>query len=132
MIKRLSSTQVANELVNELLEIHGSLVFHQYGGCSDGSVPMCFPRNKFKVGSRDIYLGSIESQPFFIDEDQFSYWEHKNLIIGFVPGSGGLFSLEGRTGKRFLTRSRVFTDQEYNKLKNYPAKNEKKLRSMKG
>ena len=132
MIERLSSTQSTNELVNELLEIHGHLVFHQSGGCCDGSAPMCFPRDEFRVGSRDIYLGSIQSQPFFIAEDQFSYWEHTHLIIDVVPGRGGMFSLEGPTGKRFLTRSRVFTDQEYNELKNYPAKHAKEITAYEG
>ena len=93
---------------------------------------MCFPRDEFRVGSRDIYLGSIQSQPFFIAEDQFSYWEHTHLIIDVVPGRGGMFSLEGPTGKRFLTRSRVFTDKEYNELKNYPAKHAKEITEYEG
>ena len=117
MIDRLSSTDQTNKLVEELVEIHGPLVFHQSGGCCDGSAPMCFPRNEFRVGSRDIFLGSINSQPFFIAEDQYSYWEHTHLIIDVVPGRGGMFRLEGPTGKRFLTRSRVFTDEEYSELK---------------
>ena len=74
MIDRLSSTDQTNKLVEELVKIHGPLVFHQSGGCCDGSAPMCFPRNEFRVGSRDIFLGSINSQPFFIAEDQYSYW----------------------------------------------------------
>ena len=127
MIERLSSTQITNELVNELIEIHGNLVFHQSGGCCDGSAPMCFPRNEFKVGSRDIYLGSIVSQPFFIAEDQYAYWEHTHLIIDVVPGRGGMFSLEGPTGKRFLTRSRVFTDKEFKELQSNPVRNAKNV-----
>ena len=114
------------------MKIHGPLVFHQSGGCCDGSAPMCFPRNEFRVGSRDIFLGSINSQPFFIAEDQYSYWEHTHLIIDVVPGRGGMFSLEGPTGKRFLTRSRVFTDEEYSELKNYPAQHAKDITNYEG
>ena len=112
MIKRVLSTELANELIKELSDIHGLLVFHQSGGCCDGSSPMCFPRSEFKVGSRDIYLGSIYNQPFFISQDQFEYWKHTQLIIDVVDGRGGMFSLEGPTGKRFLTRSRVYEDKE--------------------
>ena len=130
---KVSATNSALSLLSELKEKYGEkLMFHQSGGCCDGSAPMCFPRDEFRVGSRDIYLGSIQSQPFFIAEDQFSYWEHTHLIIDVVPGSGGMFSLEGPTGKRFLTRSRVFTDQEYNELKNCPAKHAKELTEYEG
>ena len=128
MVERLSSTIETEELV----EIHGPLVFHQSGGCCDGSAPMCFPRNEFRVGSRDIYLGSIKAQPFFIAEDQYSYWAHTHLIIDVVPGRGGMFSLEGPTGKRFLTRSRVFTDQEYKELKSNLPKNAKDINDYEG
>ena len=132
MIDRLSSTDQTNKLVEELVEIHGPLVFHQSGGCCDGSAPMCFPRNEFRVGSRDIFLGSINSQPFFIAEDQYSYWEHTHLIIDVVPGRGGMFSLEGPTGKRFLTRSRVFTDEDYSELIYYPAQHAKDITNYEG
>ena len=116
MIERVLSTEKANKLITELLNIHGLLVFHQSGGCCDGSSPMCFPRSEFKVGSRDIYLGSIHNQPFFISQDQFEYWKHTQLIIDVVDGRGGMFSLEGPTGKRFLTRSRVYEDKEVEEL----------------
>ena len=112
MVELLTFTEATEELVNELVDIHGDLVFHQSGGCCDGSAPMCFPRDEFKVGSRDIYLGKINGQPFFIAHDQYAYWEHTQLIIDVVPGRGGMFSLEGPTGFRFLTRSRIFTDEE--------------------
>ncbi len=117
MSKRLSFTEKTKQLVDELAEINGKLVFHQSGGCCDGSAPMCFPRNEFRVGSRDKYLGMIETHPFFIAEDQYAYWEHTHLIIDVVPGRGGMFSLEGPSGKRFLTRSRVFSDAEFSELK---------------
>ena len=122
MIERLIFTDATNDLVTEIEKVHGDLVFHQSGGCCDGSAPMCFPRNEFKVGARDIYLGMIKRHPFFIDQDQYAYWEHTQLIIDVVAGRGGMFSLEGPTGKRFLTRSKVFTDQEMQKLKNVPAR----------
>ena len=112
MIKRVSATESTSDLIKELLAVHGPLLFHQSGGCCDGSAPMCFSRDEFRVGSRDVFLGEIADQPFFIAEDQFEYWEHTQLIIDVFPGRGGMFSVEGPTGKRFLTRSRVFTNDE--------------------
>ena len=132
MISRLSSTKETDALVNELIDIHGPVVFHQSGGCCDGSAPMCFPRGEFRVGSRDVLLGTIEGQPFFIAEDQYSYWEHTHLIIDVVPGRGGMFILEGPTGKRFLTRSRVFSDEEYEKIKATAPRNAKDVGEFDG
>lgn len=112
MLKRVFATESTSALIKELLAVHGLLLFHQSGGCCDGSAPMCFPRDEFRVGSRDVFLGEIADQPFFIAGNQFEYWEHTQLIVDVVPGRGGMFSVEGPTGKRFLTRSRVFTDEE--------------------
>ena len=120
MTLRLSATDDTETLLKELLNVHGPVVFHQSGGCCDGSAPMCFPRKEFRVGSRDIFLGTICEQPFFIAADQYSYWEHTQLIIDVVSGKGGMFSIEGPTGKRFLTRSRVFSELELIDLKNDP------------
>ena len=120
MINRILSTSASKKLIDELVSIHGPVVFHQSGGCCDGSAPMCYPRNEFKVGSRDIFLGFLEKQPFFIAEDQFVFWEHTQLIIDVVDGRGGMFSIEGSTGKRFLTRSKVFNDEELKEIKNDP------------
>ncbi|MBT6565928.1 MAG: DUF779 domain-containing protein [Candidatus Puniceispirillum sp.] len=120
MIDRVSATETTVTLIDELVGIHGPVVFHQSGGCCDGSAPMCFPRGEFRVGSRDVFLGTIHNQPFFIAEDQFTYWEHTQLIIDVVPGRGGMFSIEGPTGQRFLTRSRVFSDEESAVLQNNP------------
>ena len=131
MIQRVLSTDKTNKLINELSNIHGLLVFHQSGGCCDGSSPMCFPRSEFKVGSRDIYLGDICNQPFFMSEDQFSYWKHTQLIIDVVPGKGGMFSLEGPSGNRFLTRSRVYEEEEINLLKNNPPQCASELKDIK-
>ena len=132
MIKRVLSTELANELIKELSDIHGLLVFHQSGGCCDGSAPMCFPRSEFKVGSRDIYLGNIYNQPFFISQDQFEYWKHTQLIIDVVDGRGGMFSLEGPTGKRFLTRSRVYEDKEVEELDQNPPQFAVELENIEG
>lgn len=87
-------------------------MFHQSGGCCDGSSPMCYPAGEFKVGAQDILLGHIERCPVYIAADQFEYWSHTHLTIDAVPGRGGGFSLEAPEGMRFLTRSRVFTDEE--------------------
>ena len=132
MIERVLSTEKANKLITELFNIHGLLVFHQSGGCCDGSSPMCFPRSEFKVGSRDIYLGSIHNQPFFISQDQFEYWKHTQLIIDVVAGRGGMFSLEGPTGKRFLTRSRVYKDNEVSELNKNPPQFAVELHNIEG
>ena len=111
-VARVSCTQSTLDLIAELTPIHGDLLFHQSGGCCDGSAPMCYPRGEFKVGSRDVLLGEIGGQPFYIGETQWEYWAHTHLIIDVVAGRGGMFSVEGPTGKRFLTRSRLFTEEE--------------------
>ena len=131
-MKRVISTEKTNELISELVNDHGPLVFHQSGGCCDGSAPMCFPRGEFKVGSRDVFLGEIGEQPFFIAEDQYSYWEHTQLIIDVVKGRGGMFSVEGPTGNRFLTRSRVFTEEEYTEHKSNPPAKASDLSEIEG
>ena len=91
-------------------------MFHQSGGCCDGSSPMCYPKGDFRVGPQDVYLGDIGGSPFYIGAAQFEYWRHTQLIIDVVPGRGGGFSLEAPEGVRFLTRSRVFTDEEASEL----------------
>lgn len=110
--QRVTATQAAIELITKLKELHGPLIFHQSGGCCDGSAPMCFPDGSFKTGAQDVLLGNIEGCPFYIGRAQFEYWHHTQLIIDVVAGRGGMFSLEGPEGKRFLTRSRVFSDEE--------------------
>lgn len=111
-VTRVSITDAAAELTDRLAASHGPLLFHQSGGCCDGSAPMCYPRDEFRIGARDVYLGEIAGQPFYIGGAQFEYWEHTHLIIDVVPGRGSGFSLESPEGLRFLTRSRLFTDQE--------------------
>jgi uncharacterized protein (DUF779 family) len=111
-VKRVIATEAALELIDTLKEKYGPVMFHQSGGCCDGSSPMCYPLGEFRVGESDVLLGEIGDSPFYMSRDQFEYWKHTQLIIDVVPGRGGMFSLEGPEGKRFLTRSRVFTDEE--------------------
>ena len=91
-------------------------MFHQSGGCCDGSSPMCYPAGEFRVGPQDVLLGEIAGCKFYIGAAQFEYWEHTQLIIDVVPGRGSGFSVEAPEGVRFLTRSRVFTDDEVAEL----------------
>src|SRR3990170_6597801 len=114
--ERVSATPAALELIGRLSQAHGPLLFHQSGGCCDGSAPMCYPRGEFRVGQQDLLLGTIGGQPFYIGRAQFEYWQHTHLIIDVVPGRGSGFSLEAPEGVRFLTRSRVFSDEEMAEL----------------
>ena len=109
---RVALTPAAAELLVRLTAMHGPLMFHQSGGCCDGSAPMCYPKGEFRTGAQDIRLGDIAGCPFFIGAAQFEYWQHTQLIIDVVKGRGAGFSLEAPEGVRFLTRSRLFTDQE--------------------
>jgi len=113
---RVSATTAALELIERLRARHGPLLFHQSGGCCDGSSPMCFPRLEFAIGEVDVLLGEIGEQPFYMSDSQFAYWGHTHLIIDVVEGRGGMFSLEGPEGLRFLTRSRLYTDEEWAEL----------------
>ncbi|MBB6453687.1 hypothetical protein HNQ94_002136 [Salirhabdus euzebyi] len=106
--EKVIATEAAIELIEKLKEQHGPLMFHQSGGCCDGSSPMCYPRGEFRIGNSDVQLGFIGDTPFYMSRDQYEYWKHTQLIIDVVDGRGGMFSLEGPEGKRFLTRSRVF------------------------
>jgi hypothetical protein len=112
MVERVQVTPAAAAMIAKLAAAHGPLLFHQSGGCCDGSSPMCYPRDEFRTGAQDVFLGTIAGTPFFIGAAQFEYWRHTQLIIDVVPGRGGGFSLETPEGVRFLTRSRVFTEAE--------------------
>ena len=112
MVDRVTVTPAAEAVIAKLAAVHGPLMFHQSGGCCDGSSPMCYPLHEFRVGAQDIYLGAIAGAPFYMGAAQFSYWQHTQLIIDVVPGRGAGFSLEAPEGVRFLTRSRVFSDDE--------------------
>jgi uncharacterized protein (DUF779 family) len=119
-VERVSATPEALSLIQRLEGRHGPLMFHQSGGCCDGSAPMCYPRGDLMVGAQDILLGEIGGHPFYIGAAQFEYWQHTHLIIDVVPGRGGMFSLEGPDGVRFLTRSRLYTDEESRQLEHQP------------
>ncbi|MFO1507215.1 MAG: DUF779 domain-containing protein [Lysobacterales bacterium] len=113
---QVTATPTAVALIERLHAKHGPLLFHQSGGCCDGSAPMCYSKDEFIVGDRDVQLGEIGGAPFYISGPQFEYWKHTQLIIDVVPGRGGMFSLENGEGVRFLTRSRLFTDGEIDAL----------------
>ena len=116
MVPIVLITQGAADMVARLKAMHGPLMFHQSGGCCDGSAPMCYPAGEFKVGGQDVLMGEIAACKFYIGAAQFEYWRHTQLIIDVVPGRGAGFSLEAPEGVRFLTRSRVFTDAEVETL----------------
>jgi hypothetical protein len=120
MLERIAATPEAIHLIEELRRENGPLLFHQSGGCCDGSAPMCYPAREFRVGQRDVLLGEVAGTPVYIGAQQFELWEHTHLTLDVVPGRGGGFSLEVPKGVRFLTRSRVFTDEEYARLKQEP------------
>ncbi len=115
-VTRVEATEAAASLVRELVLEHGPLLFHQSGGCCDGSAPMCFPAGEFRVGQRDVLLGAIEGCAFYMGADQFEYWKHTHLTIDVVPGRGSGFSLEAPRGVRFLVRSRVLEGWEVEEL----------------
>ena len=119
-IERVIATPAALELLATLVAQHGPVLFHQSGGCCDGSAPMCYPAGEFKVGGQDVLMGEIAACKFYIGAAQFEYWRHTQLIIDVVPGRGAGFSLEAPEGVRFLTRSRVFTDVEVETLNAAP------------
>lgn len=103
----VSATEGALDLIAEIVADHGPVLFHQSGGCCDGSSPMCYPQNDFKIGERDVLLGEIGGAPFYISASQYETWKHTDLIIDVVPGRGGMFSLDNGREKRFLTRSEI-------------------------
>lgn len=110
------ATEAALELIERLRAKHGDLMFHQSGGCCDGSSPMCFAVGDFMVGSSDVCMGEIGGARFYMSSSQFEYWKHTQLIIDVVPGRGGMFSLDNAEGLRFLTRSRIFDDAELGRI----------------
>jgi uncharacterized protein len=116
MVERVVATPAALALMEKLERQHGPLMFHQSGGCCDGSAPMCYPAGEFRTGDSDVELGAIGGAPFYIGAAQFDYWRHTQLIVDVVPGRGSGFSLEAPEGLRFLTRSRTFTDAELREL----------------
>jgi uncharacterized protein len=124
--KRIEVAPAAEELLRKLSSVNGPLMFHQSGGCCDGSAPMCYLRGEFRVGGADVLLGELNidgiAEPIqvWISLEQFEYWKHTSITIDAVPGRGGGFSLETPEGMRFIIRSRVFTDQEAMELDGQP------------
>ena len=112
-LSRVTATDEAAAMIAELRGRHGPIMFFQSGGCCGGSAPMCYPAGEFNVSDTDVYLGDLNGAPFYMGREQFAYWEHTQLIIDVVAGNGGMFSLDNGTGRRFLTRSRLFTDEEF-------------------
>ncbi len=110
--RRVEATPAAEALIEELKAVHGPLLFHQSGGCCDGSAPMCYPVGDFKIGRYDVKLGEVAGCPVYIGGQQFERWKHTRLIIDAVPGRGAGFSLEAPTGQRFLTRSALLDGEE--------------------
>lgn len=109
---RVTATPAAVALIEELRAEHGPVMFHQSGGCCDGSSPMCYPVGDFLTGDSDVHLGQVAGADFWISRPQFQVWKHTHLILDVVPGRGGMFSLENGRDKRFLIRSRIFTEAE--------------------
>ena len=127
-VRRVDVTDEAATLLRTLRESHGQpLMFHQSGGCCDGSAPMCFTQGTFLTGPSDVHLGDLdvglpEVVPVFISREQFVYWSHTHITIDVVPGRGAGFSIEGPTGHRFIIRSRVFTEEENAQLATEPTR----------
>jgi uncharacterized protein len=125
---RVDFTEDAAVLLRTLRANHGPLMFHQSGGCCDGSSPMCYPAGEFRTGGQDVLLQSLlvagiaEPIDFWMSASQFEYWKHTHLTVDVVVGRGGGFSLESPEGKRFLIRSRLFSDGEWAILENEPVK----------
>ena len=118
LTERVTVTAKAEAVIDQLREKHGELMFHQSGGCCDGSAPMCFVVGEFMVGSRDVLLGTIHGCEFYMAADQFEFWQNTHLTIDVTEGRGASFSLEIPLGLRFMTLSRLYTDEE---LENLPA-----------
>ena len=118
VVERVALTEEAAELLRRLTPMHGPLMFHQSGGCCDGSSPMCFPDGDFKTSAADVQLGDLVVEgldkpiPFWISKNQFEYWKHTHLTVDVVEGRGSGFSVEAPEGVRFLIRSRLFTEKE--------------------
>ena len=122
-IMEVSATDAALSLINDLKQKYGNeLIFHQSGGCCDGSAPMCYTKGEFYLGNADVEIGTVRNTSFYMSAEQFAYWEHTHITLDAIKGTGGQFSLERPTGLRFLIRSRIYTDEEWDYLKDFPVK----------
>lgn len=115
-VERVKVSEKAAAVIDQLQERNGPLMFHQSGGCCDGSQPMCFEDGEFKVGDSDVLLGHVHGCPFYMARDQYEYWKHTQLTLDITPGRGSSFSLEIPLGLRFIIRSRLFTEEEMKQL----------------
>jgi len=116
-VERVSVTEKAKEVISQLKQEHGELMFHQSGGCCDGSAPMCFAKGDFMVGSRDLCLGEIEGCRFYMAADQFEFYRNSHIVVDVAPGRGSSFSLEIPLGLRFMAVSRIFSDDELSNVR---------------
>ena len=112
MVERIKITTEAVKIIEQLRNRHGELMFHQSGGCCDGSSPMCMEKGELMLNETDIWLGTVSGCEFYMSQDQFAYWKHTQLTIDVTPGRGASFSLEIPLGVRFIIKSRMFTEKE--------------------
>ena len=123
--ERVALTPAAADLLVRLTDLHGPLMFHQSGGCCDGSAPMCFPDGEFTTGDSDVHLEDLRvdglERPigFWMSASQYEYWKHTHLTVDVVRGRGSGFSVEAPEGVRFLIRSRLLTDDELRALQKH-------------
>lgn len=116
MVEKVVATEAALQFIEQLKAKHGPLMFHQSGGCCDGSAPMCFREGEFIIGGRDVLLGHIGGCPFYMHAQQYEYWRHTQVVIGVGPGPGSDFSLDGMEPMHFESQARLFTDDEVQEL----------------
>lgn len=116
MTPRVEATDAAKKIIDQLREEHGELMFHQSGGCCDGSSSMCFPKGDLMINETDVYLGTIHDCEFYMSKDQFEYWKHTQLTVDITSGRGSSFSLEIPLGIRFVIKSRMYTEEEAKNL----------------
>ncbi|MCK0188806.1 DUF779 domain-containing protein [Arenibacter sp. F20364] len=117
MVKRVLISENARQVLEQLKSQHGELMFHQSGGCCDGSSPMCFPKGELMLNETDVYLGDVANCAFYMSKDQFEYWKHTQLTVDVTEGRGSSFSLEIPLGLRFVIKSRLFTGDEFAQLR---------------
>lgn len=116
--ERVAITNKAIEVLNQLKVKHGKLIFHQSGGCCDGSSPMVFEEGEMYLDDSDVLLGQLDGVNYYMNQDQFNYWKHTHLTVDVTPGRGSSFSLEIPLGLRFIIHSRLLTDEENAALNN--------------
>ena len=117
MINRVDITEEAINVIDKLKERHGHLMFHQSGGCCDGSSPMCLEKGDLLLNENDVWLGTVHGCEFFMSKDQFEYWKHTHLTVDVTKGRGSSFSLEIPLGLRFIIKSRLFREDEVSNLR---------------